>query len=390
LVKWNGKPPRKSQNHFSSAGASKTKRVGALANTVPHGDPVAVTEAFRKRLAEIDRAAEEAQAGARRYGAELVDRAKEGASNARADAEDRASRRVEGVEGAKNDAAERAAQVEERVREEARGRVAGIGGHGTPEGYGSAIRGALQHAKDEADAAESKLWRAVDPGNRLALEDVSRIIGGVFGKEDAVGLMKRIVQEASKDPDAMAGLKQAIVDHMMSKFISERAGSEKLRGEQFKRFVSSNLAPLSQVFSSRELGGVRAIADDLARSVRSIDSKMPGQSNTAQDQASESGDHHGVGWMTEAAVAGTEAHHAFGWLGAIVAKKLGDAMRSAGLKKVDDLVREMLLNPGLAHAALQRREGAHASARNMASVAHKLRRLSVFAPIGSHQQQAEE
>jgi hypothetical protein len=155
------------------------------------------------------------------------------------------------------------------------------------------------------------------------------------------------------------------------------------------------MGPLAQVFKPQEIAGIRAVADDLARSDQSLHTKLPGQSNTAQDQARETQEHSGLGVLTETIVGGSEAAHHLGVVGAIggageaVGKMLLNVARQAGLRTVDDVVREMLLHPELARAGLQRAANAQQATQNAMTFA-QIRRISAFAPALSDAIRADQ
>jgi hypothetical protein len=85
-------------------------------------------------------------------------------------------------------------------------------------------------------------------------------------------------------------------------------------------------------------------------------------------------------------VGASEGHHAFGLVGAVggagaaVGKMLLNVARQAGLRTVDDVVREMLLHPDLARAGLMRAATAQQAQQNAMTFAQQIRRVSVFAP----------
>jgi hypothetical protein len=116
--------------------------------------------------------------------------------------------------------------------------------------------------------------------------DVIKTVGGIFARNDAVGTMRRLAQEAGKNPDARDGLRKALVDYMYGRFVSntEAATSRvgQIKNDTFQTFVKQNRAALREVLSEAEVNGLTAIAADLQRASRSLTSiKIPGQSNTA-------------------------------------------------------------------------------------------------------------
>jgi hypothetical protein len=81
----------------------------------------------------------------------------------------------------------------------ARQQTAALGGAGTPEGYGAAIRNQLDQARQAAKVRENALWSAVDPDGSLAAD-----AGGI---RNAVVSVMRELPKAAKP---MAGEEKAI------------------------------------------------------------------------------------------------------------------------------------------------------------------------------------
>jgi hypothetical protein len=203
--------------------------------------------------------------------------------------------------------------------------------------------------------------------NASTPEDITRIVGGLFGQRDSAKAMRDLVAETRNNPAAREGLRKAIADHILNKFISNtEAGSSEIgliRSNQFQNFVRDNAAALRQVFSEQEVNSMRAIAADLQRANRSITAvKLPGGSNTAQDQAATQLSllsriiHHGRDAAVGATAGfGATAPFGLGPIGALAGTVGGSvvtAFRDAGMKRVDDLVRDALLNPELARRLL--------------------------------------
>lgn len=81
----------------------------------------------------------------------------------------------------------------------ARQQTAALGGAGTPEGYGAAIRKQIDDADTAARARESALWNAIDPDGSLALP-----------ADDIGGAAKSIVQSTPRMAQPMEGAEAAI------------------------------------------------------------------------------------------------------------------------------------------------------------------------------------
>jgi ddrB-like ParB superfamily domain len=212
-------------------------------------------------------------------------------------------------------------------------------------------------------------------------EDVTRTVGKILAQKDAVKSMRQLAAETKNDPAAREGLRRAVVDAISNRFISNTeaatTGQGLIRSDQFQTFIRNNRAALGQVFDDREIGSLQAIAQDLQRSNRStVAVKVPGQSNTAQDQDAlrssimsgliRHGLHiaSGIGLGVPTGFLGSAA----GAVGGIVLS----AMREAGMRRIDDLIREAMLDPELARRLLMKH--APGSKTQELSLANYLRR----------------
>lgn len=225
-----------------------------------------------------------------------------------------------------------------------------------------------------------------------APEDVTKHIGAIFGSKDASAQMGRLAREAASDKTgaATAGLRKGIADFINSRFISNTeagtSGSNLVKSDAFQTFMRQSRGALSTVFKPDEIASMDAIAADLHRANRSVTAvKLPGSPGTAQDLTAVAKGAHGkqeplLREIVEGAVTG---HVGLGPIGAIaggaaaVGKHIAGAMRAAGYAKVDDLVKDALLNPSLAKALLMKAP-MRAERGSDISLAQQLRRLSVF------------
>ncbi len=197
--------------------------------------------------------------------------------------------------------------------------------------------------------------------------DISRTIGGIFSSRNATQQMADLARTARRNPDAMEGLRKAVADHIQQKLIGNTeaaaSGQAQIKSDAFQTFVRQNRKALAQVFSPEEVSSLQTVADDLQRANRSLTAvKTPGQSNTAQDMlASEKGGGTVLGKLIAegassmagavgAAASGTLSGGAMSWLGA----RTISIMRDAGIQRVDELVRDAMLNPELAKALLSK------------------------------------
>lgn len=200
-----------------------------------------------------------------------------------------------------------------------------------------------------------------------APEDVTRIVGGLFSRQDAVAQFRQLSRAIGDDAEAKKGLRRAVLDHMTARFVGNvevgTSGVGGMRPDGFQNFVRQNGAALREAgFGSGELRVLDAIALDLQRSGRSASSvRNPGGSDTAQNLFARVRGQTPFGTVASLlgapGVAGVGVGATTGTmpgLAAGAAAGLVMAMRNAGLRSVDDLVADALLNPDRARLLLQK------------------------------------
>lgn len=202
-------------------------------------------------------------------------------------------------------------------------------------------------------------------------EDVTKAVGSIFGRQDAVGRMRDLAQTIAHDPNAVQGLRKSIADFLVRKATSTieagTSGEAKLNPATFQNLLRDNRSALIAAgFSEPEVAAMQAIGEDIKRSQRTLQAtKLEGQSNTAQDMAKRMEEHSAHKPMTlfQKIFVGyealKEAHEFMGVKGAALAatagmaKYLVSSLRNAGIKTSDDLVREALLNPEMAQKLIR-------------------------------------
>lgn len=259
-------------------------------------------------------------------------------------------------------------------------------------------------ASEAIEQAASAARAAVAERNATALgkvvkadnaEDVTKVIGGLLTGKTGRRAMGDLARTVAGNPEAKQGLRQAVADYITKNLISNTeaatTGDDLIKSDAFQTFLRKNSGALGEVFTPDEMKSMNAIAADLHRANRSIvATKIPGQSNTAQDiwsvikndpQAS------AFAKLVAEMGAGGGAGFVFGHLpGAMVGSAvagLANAARRAGLKKVDDLVTEALLDPAMAKSLLRK---SPPKGRDMAADAVKarLRRLAIATAAATH------
>ncbi len=231
-------------------------------------------------------------------------------------------------------------------------------------------------------------------------EDVTRTVGGIFCRQDATDTMGRLAQAVESNPDAKQGLRKSIVDYISNRFVGNTeaatSGTGTLKSDGFQTFVSQNKAALAKVFSEDEVKVLGDIAADLQRSNRSITSaKLPGGSNTAQDLASmrKAGQQQsllsqllagGGGAATGATIGGP-----LGAVAGVVGAATINHFRNAGLRSIQDLVADAMLNPNRARYLLEKVTPTKARSPSRQREAGELYRQDLAAPSTAAERDAK-
>ncbi|MFG1210552.1 hypothetical protein [Xanthobacter flavus] len=249
--------------------------------------------------------------------------------------------------------------------------------------------------------AVARLLNLSDPA------DVSKIIGGIFSRQDAVQQMARLARETAGNEEARNGLRKAVADYINLRFIGNTegatSGTDMMRSDAFQQFLRQNVPALKHVLSGPEIMTLHAIAADLKRSNRSVNAvKLPGGSNTTQDMAGVAKAGGAQSWLARilspgalASAGAAAGSMTAGGIGAAAGAgggaQLGrviEAMRQAGLQSVDDIVKDALLNPERARALLAQVKGEPTSGQAL-SLARVYMRAGVAVdadgPEGSNQ-----
>jgi hypothetical protein len=254
-------------------------------------------------------------------------------------------------------------------------------------------------AYEEAAAARKEAIDASQTGMAKKLaglsssQDITRTVAGIFGSKDSIGQMRELVDKLKGSPAAIEGLKKAIADHVVSLATSTAeagaSGVNKVNASTFQKFVAKNEASLKVAgFSESQISNMRAIANDLQRSQRTMQAtSLPAGPNTASDllaAGKKAGKEGGSIWWKLLAGAAGEAlytgHYSAAATGGALA--LAAAMRARGMSKVSDLLQAGILDPEIGRQML-RRASESADGSSERSIAKALARKSVFVASGS-------
>lgn len=242
-----------------------------------------------------------------------------------------------------------------------------------------------QQAVDTVSAAARQQTLEFQQGaarHFLNAEPTQAVQSALNGKNPVADL-RELSRLTAADPEARAGLQRAIADHIARNYIGNTeagtSGVAGMKSDAFQTFVRRSAPALRQVFSPEQIKTMQDIAADLQRSNRSIaSSKIPGQSNTAQDFAAQSrlsvlgrsimGDAAAsvTGGLAGYLISGPTAGAA-SMVVAPAVKRAVEQLRNAGLEQTNRLLTEALLNPELARTLLVK-----ASPNNRPFVAQRL------------------
>jgi hypothetical protein len=214
-----------------------------------------------------------------------------------------------------------------------------------------AINSAMTARRAALDAyqtgALAKVMRA------SSADDATRTIGSILGSANRNEQMRQLAVATARDPDARAGLRKAVADFMQSRFV--KANGAEMKPDAFLNFLRQNKDTLRQVFDRKEFEGLNALAADLLRS----------NSKTAIAQTS--GPSILKNLITEGAgaVLGGVSNVQSPLAGFLTAKVV-NKLREAGITRVDEVVRDAMLNPNLAYALLAKGKPSSAVANDLA------------------------
>ncbi len=230
-------------------------------------------------------------------------------------------------------------------------------------------------AQDAVDAASAAHVGAVKSYQTSAArfflgggEPADRV-GQVLASPNRAGDMKSLADLTANDPAARDGLKRAVVEHIQKRLLSQSLagpnGERKVQAAAMQRFVRDNGTALRHLFSPNEMASFQHIADALqtmgvsADGAKAAAGKAHGGHSLLGNLVGHLGEHvigaigGGVGYK----LGGVEGAAA----GAYISKTLASSMHSivhgmkaAHIEKVDDLVTEAMLNPGLMNVLLAR------------------------------------
>jgi hypothetical protein len=238
-----------------------------------------------------------------------------------------------------------------------------------------AVRDAEAVARKSADTVAKTQREKIDEAQAGILgrligvsdpQDVTRVIGSIFSRQDGVKEMGRIRQAIGGNEEALQGLRKAVSNFMADRFTSNAevatSGVGAIKSDGYQTFVRQNEATLRAAgFKDGEIEDMQQIAADLQRANRSIVAvKLPGGSNTAQDLMATGADSAESVIIRIALAAGGSgllsglaAGPVLGGAVTVGAALVG-ALRQYGISNVKELVADALVNPEVAHMLMTR------------------------------------
>ncbi|RIY03501.1 hypothetical protein D3218_01715 [Aureimonas flava] len=195
-------------------------------------------------------------------------------------------------------------------------------------------------------------------------DEVSKTIGGLLTRQDGARQLAEIRRAIGNDPEALEGLRKAAADFITGRLIGNTevgtSGQAGIRVEQYQNFIRQNAEALRTIFSDAEILSMEGIAADMQRAGRSISAvKTPGTPGTAQDLMAAQGDDSPVSILAKIVGASATTGGSVTAVGGPVAGTIagvgtlfGAALRENGIRRVEDLVKDALLNPDRAAALM--------------------------------------
>lgn len=254
-------------------------------------------------------------------------------------------------------------------------------------------------AKKNAVDAFNKSQAAKFIGKTNPVEVENQIGSMLNAKQNGPTNLRSLVSQAKKNPAALEGLRAAGIDWMMRQFSNAAeapgTGENLLSSARFAKFVRDNQTTLAELYSPEQMNTFHAVAADLERADRSVSAtRIKGSPGTAKDilpfrEKPESHTGEVVGLIEGLKEVGEHVHEgSFGkaallaaaGLGGLKAVKYVKTLREAGIDKVQDAVKDALLNPERARYYLGKSTPKEAEGK-LHALARSVRRSLIMQPV---------
>lgn len=267
-----------------------------------------------------------------------------------------------------------------------------------------ATRAMQRVAKQSLDTRQAVERSAVGSIMKLGTDasdaDISRKVGNMLGSQGAVKTMRELVNQARGEPEALAGLRRAVVDYALTQFTRE----DTLSTAALKRWMSRNRPALEAVLDPEQMKTLNAVveaSDNISNIVRAPGGGSPTteylMSLSKREKPSMLREmfSHVVGNAVQSGVAGGIGH-ALGGLGLGINTAVGaflsragiDALRARGFAKVHDLMLEAILDPQLGRTLMMK--AAKEKGKGSARVLERTLASGLIGAIGAGREQARE
>lgn len=191
-----------------------------------------------------------------------------------------------------------------------------------------------------------------------------------FGSGNPTDTFQKLADTVKGNPDAEAGLRRGVVDYILEKHSSTAPSGTSdvdfLKADSFRRWLRQNKEPLKVLFGGQGSQNLDMVGADLRRQAQRANATGGSDTQANRIATGKLGlagqATHGIG-ITALTLIGErlgEVAGGHGIIGAVGLPVLGagvHAMRQAGIRTVNDLVREAMLHPELARTLIQQVKG---------------------------------
>jgi hypothetical protein len=199
-------------------------------------------------------------------------------------------------------------------------------------------------ALEEASSARQAAQKAFDESAvgevlGIAPQNLTREIDSLLKDRAAA---EQLAQRVEGHEAAQAGLRRLVADHLLFQF---KDASNVLSKAALTQYLDRNMPQMSAIFGAEGARRFKRLVDDVERSRKAqVTGKDPAGPGTAGDLAA----------LAKGSVLGM-ALSSFGAKGAMLGgaiKIIGGAMKTSGMKEVDDVLAKALLDPNFARQLL--------------------------------------
>jgi hypothetical protein len=225
-----------------------------------------------------------------------------------------------------------------------------------------------QDALDRATAGRKAAREAFEDSaaGKFIGADPLKAVGHAFASPNPTGTFAGLANLVKGHPDAEAGLRRAVVNHILEKARSSTPSGEAndfLKAHIFRAWIRQNNGPLKALFGGQGVQNLEAVAADLRRQAYKATATVGSDTAANLAAAKKFGLKELTTHPTAFMIAGDMIGDALGGHGLLGAGfgfasagigHLIHAMHQAGIETTNDLVREAMLHPSVARELLQK------------------------------------